>query len=48
VFTDLGTRNGSRINGTIIRNSSMPIAINTDSISIGNYIITLTIAHSDE
>jgi hypothetical protein len=26
----------------------MPIAINTDSISIGNYIITLTIAHSDE
>jgi hypothetical protein len=48
VFTDLGTRNGSRINGTIIRNSSMPIAINTDSITIGNYTIKLTIAHTDE
>ncbi len=48
VLTDLGTRNGSRINGNMLRNSSMAIAINTDTITIGSYTIKLTIAHSDE
>lgn len=48
LLTDLGTRNGSRINGTLIRDNSMPIAINTDVITIGSYTLKVTIAHSDE
>ena len=48
LFTDLGTRNGSRINGNMLRNSSMPIAVNTDIITIGSYTLKLTIAHTDE
>jgi hypothetical protein len=47
-ITDLGTRNGTRVNGSVIRGASAPLSINNDTITIGSYTLKLTIAHADE
>lgn len=47
-LTDLGTRNGTRVNGQVIRGASCPLSINADTITIGSYTLKLTIAHADE
>lgn len=46
--TDLGTRNGTRVNESVLRGASAPLSVNADTITIGSYTLKLTIAHADE